>query len=72
MPLRPNAKDTLTDMEGVLSSGRAGFLLARVGGLGLWSAGWVAARRAVRDAGQTDMRGFGVAAGLGSSWGAAV
>ena len=25
----------------------------------MWSAGWVAVRRAVRDAGQADMRGFG-------------
>ena len=29
----------------------------------LWSAGWVAVRQAVRDAGQTDMRGFDVAPG---------
>ena len=38
----------------------------------LWSAGWVAVRRAVRDAGQTDIRGFGWPQDHGSSWGAAV
>ena len=47
-------------------------LLALVGtGCG-GSAGWVAVRVAVRDAGQTDMRGSGWPQDHGSSWGAAV
>jgi hypothetical protein len=40
---------------------------------GVWgSAGWVAVRAAVRDAGQTDIRGSGWPQDHGSSWGAAV
>ena len=36
------------------------------------SAGWVAVRVAVRDAGQPDIRGSGWPQDHGSSWGAAV
>ena len=52
------------------------FSLSRLVDWGVWSAGWVAVRLAVRDAGQTDIRGFRgwfpVSQDHGSSWGAAV
>jgi hypothetical protein len=62
----------LTDMESGLSRRGRRFLAFAWVCRGLWSAGWMAVRRAVRDAGQTDMRGFGVPQDHGSSWGAAI
>lgn len=61
------------DMESRLSRGASRISCFRcvVGGR-VWSAGSVAARRAVRDAGQTDIRGSGWPQDHGSSWGAAV
>jgi hypothetical protein len=60
----PGAQDR-TDMERRLSRGASRISCRSLVGLRGWgwSAGWVAVRRAVRDAGQTDIRGFGVAAG---------